>query len=218
MNKYLYFLCLTLIIFTSCVNNKPKEVTKNVTSFDFFDLDEIQRSGQIIVLSTYSPETYYENHGYGSCGLQPDFIEGTSFSAPIVTGIAAQILENNPAFSIDPTFVKAALLLGADLSAMNTMGDSQTTQHVYNKNGAGMVNAINSIDPRIHIEYYGAITQSVIPMNTYDYYFYAGDREQILDQVDQPLRIVVDIGKGLLQRISVELPIMGQQIAGISGN
>ena len=119
---------------------------------------------------------YYENHGYGSCGLQPDFIEGTSFSAPIVTGIAAQILENNPAFSIDPTFVKAALLLGADLSAMNTMGDSQTTQHVYNKNGAGMVNAINSIDPRIHIEYYGAITQSVIPMNTYDYYFYAGDR------------------------------------------
>ena len=39
-----------------------------------------------------------------------------------------------------------------------------------------MVNAINSIDPRIHIEYYGAITQSVIPMNTYDYYFYAGDR------------------------------------------
>ncbi|MBQ2507374.1 MAG: transglycosylase SLT domain-containing protein [Bacteroidaceae bacterium] len=74
MNKYLYFLCLTLIIFTSCVNNKPKEVTKNVTSFDFFDLDEIQRSGQIIVLSTYSPETYYENHGLQG-GLQFQIVQ-----------------------------------------------------------------------------------------------------------------------------------------------
>lgn len=119
---------------------------------------------------------WYENFGYGNCGQQPNFMEGTSFSAPIVAGIAAQILENNPAFGNHPTLLKAALLLGADLSTMNTTGDSQTTQHVYNKNGAGMVNAINSIDPRIHIEYCGAITQSVIPMNTFDYYFYAGDR------------------------------------------
>jgi len=74
MNKLLLTLCLILFVFTSCVNNKPEEVTKNVTSFDFFDLDEIQRSGQIIVLSTYGPETYYENHGLQG-GLQYQIVQ-----------------------------------------------------------------------------------------------------------------------------------------------
>jgi membrane-bound lytic murein transglycosylase F len=69
MNKLSLAICLVLFIFTSCDNNQPKEVAKNVTSFDFFDLEEIQRSGQIIVLSTYGPKTYYENHGQQG-GLQ----------------------------------------------------------------------------------------------------------------------------------------------------
>ena len=118
---------------------------------------------------------YYENYD-GHSSLQPVFLGGTSFSAPIVAGIAAQIIENNPVFGVNPMFVKAALLIGADLSTMNTTDDSLTAPFVYNKIGAGMVNAMNSIDPSIHIEYYGVITQSVIPMNTYDYYYYAGDR------------------------------------------
>ena len=108
--------------------------------------------------------------------IEPYFESGTSFSAPIVAGIAAQIIENNPAFGVDPMLVKAALLFGADLSLVDTSIDTQTTPFVYNKCGAGMVNAMNSVEADIHIEYYGAITQSVIPMNTYDYYYYTGDR------------------------------------------
>lgn len=108
--------------------------------------------------------------------IVPHFDHGTSYSAPIVAGIAAQIIENDPIYNLNPMFVKAALLIGADLSLMDTSNDTQSTTFFYNKCGAGMVNAMNSIQSNIHLEYFGAVTTSVIPMNTYDYYFYTGDR------------------------------------------
>lgn len=49
----------------SCQEPKSEEApAKPVASSDFFDLDDIQRSGEIIVLTLYGRDTYFENHGY----------------------------------------------------------------------------------------------------------------------------------------------------------
>ena len=98
---------------------------------------------------------------------------GTSFSAPIVTGIAAQIIENNPLLDHQPMAVKASLLVGADLSQVNISNDTLKTDFLYDKNGAGMVNAINSVN-NVIIEYSGQTSDS---MNTGSYLpLFAGDR------------------------------------------
>ena len=118
---------------------------------------------------------YYEYYG-GYAALQPDFWGGTSFSAPTVAGIAAQIIENNPIYRLDPSLVKAALLMGSDLSIMNTSNDTQTTPFIYNKNGAGMVNAMRSTSSFIEFEYCGPVTQSIMVTSSNNHYFYTGEK------------------------------------------
>ena len=101
---------------------------------------------------------------------------GTSFAAPIVAGIAAQFVERNPFNIQQPMAVKAALLAGADLSQMNTSNDSPTsnnTPFLYNKCGAGMVNAINSVN-NVVIEYSGQTSSTINTISLFP--FYAGDR------------------------------------------
>lgn len=61
--KVLSFLLLAITI--CCQQPLSEEITREpVISSDFFDLEDIQKSGEIIVSTLYGPETYYENHGY----------------------------------------------------------------------------------------------------------------------------------------------------------
>lgn len=63
LKKVFPFILLVLVV--ACQSQNKEDVTaKQVTSSDFFDLDDIQKSGEIIVLTLYGPTTYYENHGY----------------------------------------------------------------------------------------------------------------------------------------------------------
>lgn len=91
--------------------------------------------------------------------VYPQFCVGTSFSAPIVTGIVAQLFERDLIYSLHPTMAKAALLVGADLSQIDITNDTQSTPFFYDKCGAGMVNAINT-NINVNIAYLDQITNS----------------------------------------------------------
>ena len=69
--------------------------------------------------------------------------------------------------------VKALLLVGADLSQMNVLNDTPTTAFVYDKCGAGMVNAINSVD-NVNLDFLGQVPSSM--SSGIVYHFNAGDR------------------------------------------
>ena len=105
------------------------------------------------------------------------FGTGTSYSAPIVTGIVAQLFDRDLIYSLHPTMAKAAVLVGADLSQMDTTNDTPTatsTPYFYDKCGAGMVNAINT-NKDVKIEYLGQITNSTNTSSTFST-LNAGDR------------------------------------------
>ena len=114
----------------------------------------------------------YETNNQGT-QLTDTLDMGTSYSAPIVTGIAAQIVENNPYYLHEPMQIKAALLAGAELSQINTSTDTATTAFVYDKCGAGMVNAINSV-ANVNYDFLGEVSSSTSTGNYY--YWNAGDR------------------------------------------
>lgn len=60
----------TLLLFTACGQKKPEpvvtpwgEITDTIPADDDFDLDDIQRNGELIALTLTGPETYYEYRG-----------------------------------------------------------------------------------------------------------------------------------------------------------
>ena len=72
---------------------------------------------------------------------------GTSFAAPLVTGIAAQLHQASPYLKTNPMATKAIILAGSDPTAISTQGNAATeSTYVRKKSGAGLVNAINSIN------------------------------------------------------------------------
>lgn len=79
---------------------------------------------------------------------------GTSLSAPIITGIVAQMQQaSSLAFRIYPALVKSVLVTGAEPSkiqtATSTPADTSNPLHgtfLWEKSGAGLVNATRSMD------------------------------------------------------------------------
>ena len=103
-------------------------------------------------------------YNYSANLIGSGFGTGTSFSAPIVAGIIAQVYENDLIYMLNPLMAKTALLVGTNLSEINTSFDSPTTASFYDRCGAGMVNAINSIQyitPYNNIEYLGPLSESM---------------------------------------------------------
>lgn len=78
---------------------------------------------------------------------------GTSFSAPIVTGIAALLMEKYPNLKNHPELVISILQTNADLdhfeSNYNSIGDTGMEEHV----GAGLVDAQSSLDNGVYSTY-----------------------------------------------------------------
>jgi hypothetical protein len=97
-----------------------------------------------VVRSTTGTDNFYYSNGANA--------NGTSFSAPIVTGIVAQMMQARPWLKIRPTAVKADLILGArpgqvrspiTSPADNTNISAGSSQ--WDKSGAGHVNARNAV-------------------------------------------------------------------------
>lgn len=69
---------------------------------------------------------------------------GTSYAAPLVTGVVAQIIEANPKLLLNPNMIKSILMLSAN---SNIIDDDAIADAVFLKerSGAGMLNALEAI-------------------------------------------------------------------------
>ena len=114
--------------------------------------------------SSYSEATYLTN--------KPDIVapgtmvqlangysnSGTSFSAPIITGIVAQLHQANVTLKTNPTLTKAVLLAGAVPDVITTTNNNlcDLVNYVRDKSGVGMVDAVNSIEIACNSNYRSA--------------------------------------------------------------
>ncbi|MBP3386980.1 MAG: S8 family serine peptidase, partial [Clostridia bacterium] len=73
---------------------------------------------------------------------------GTSLSAPMVTGVVAQLHQVDPSLISNPTKTKAIILAGADPTLISTVENNSVGSNglVREKSGVGMLNAVNSIN------------------------------------------------------------------------
>ena len=80
---------------------------------------------------------------------------GTSFSAPLVAGVAAQIHQSNLVCKTNSTLTKAILLAGADFGAVKSVNNETCIPSGYarERSGVGFLNAVNSINIAINSTY-----------------------------------------------------------------
>lgn len=81
---------------------------------------------------------------------------GTSYAAPLVTGIVAQLHQAKPFLRYNPTATKAILIAGASHDGLYTLNDpnDDETTYLHDKTGAGLVNATNSVEIALNSQYY----------------------------------------------------------------
>lgn len=70
---------------------------------------------------------------------------GTSFAAPMVTGIIAEMFEYRASLIGHPTRIKACLMLAADSSKIATINDAEVGNQLREKSGAGFVTAMKAV-------------------------------------------------------------------------
>ena len=87
-----------------------------------------------------------------SCDMD-EIGSGTSFSSPVVAGLAANLMQVNPALRVFPESVKALILAGA---TDNVEGSARLSE----KDGAGGVNALTSYNSVVNNRY---VWRSVVP-------------------------------------------------------
>lgn len=80
---------------------------------------------------------------------------GTSYAAPLVTGMAAQLMQENPMYKVNLNALKNIIVCGA--SNANITGTTTSYGELENQSGAGLVNAINSFSAMDNV-YYEAYT------------------------------------------------------------
>ncbi len=92
-----------------------------------------------------APGTYV--HYINSRGDIRFNLYGTSFAAPYVTGVAAQIVQKYPNANLMPLIIKGLLLNGADPQAISTDNNPVVSEFdlLRTKSGAGLLNSINSL-------------------------------------------------------------------------
>ncbi|MBR2150896.1 MAG: transglycosylase SLT domain-containing protein [Prevotella sp.] len=68
--KSIFIHSIALLLFAACDSKKPApvitpwgQITDTIPVSDEFDLDDIQRNGELIALTMTGPETYYDYHG-----------------------------------------------------------------------------------------------------------------------------------------------------------
>lgn len=70
---------------------------------------------------------------------------GTSFSAPLVTGVVAQIIEANSKYILNPNLIKAILMLSSNSSIITDDNEIHDSVFLKERSGAGMLNALAAI-------------------------------------------------------------------------
>lgn len=138
----------------------------NLWSKDYLDdagwhyvTSEYQNNFQIQGVSSYQEASYIANKpdvvapGSGIniplSSSETEHDTGTSYSAPLVTGIVAQLHQAKPFLRINHTATKALVIAGASHEYVyESSSDAPITNNIYlrDKSGAGLVNAENSIE------------------------------------------------------------------------
>lgn len=133
---------------------------------------------------------------------EPEIFWGTSFSAPLVTGIVAQLHQLRPSLRGDNATTKAIILAGAthenvctetqyiDSPYIGTFVQYENLQkenvHIRDKTGAGLVNAANSIDIALNYQClpgefnFANYTTIPIQQEFYDFYVPAGKKARVV--------------------------------------
>lgn len=94
---------------------------------------------------------------------------GNSYSAPIVTGIVAQLMQDSVTALGNPNAVKNFIVCGADSTAVT--GDTVSYGVLKDRSGAGLVNAVNSfeiMDAQLENYYYGVYSASKTTPTEYE--------------------------------------------------
>lgn len=118
---------------------------------------------------------------------------GTSFAAPIVTGIIAQMMQAKTTLQLNPVGTKAELLLGADDDKISTIDNAQVNYHLREKSGAGFVDAAGAVDASLTTNYMALKFNSVNnPSVIGRYYFLAGQSIRLVMTFDKPNYISVE--------------------------
>ena len=135
--------------------------------------------------SIYLPTSIDSVHSIGS---------GTSYAAPIVTGIAAQIMQSCPVTKTNKNSLKSYLVCGADNGSI-----TQTTPSYGNltdESGSGLVNAVKSFELAHSLdETYGVWTPGAIAPTPYydeaEIELYEGERIRIALTFRKPENIAI---------------------------
>ena len=123
---------------------------------------------QLYQIPNYGRSCYYEDSylpnkpdisapGTGLIfGAATDTGTGTSYSAPIVTGILAQMLQANYSLYANPLVAKAKLLLAANKEAIYTSAsyNHAVGNYLFDKSGAGGVDSIATVNCAFSPYYY----------------------------------------------------------------
>lgn len=123
-----------------------------------------------------SDDRLYIGSSYNHSGfLKPDVVApmntttgATSFAAPIVTGIAALLLELKPSLSYQPQVLKAILMASCQRKVLSHAGTADETmeQGITRTQGAGAVNAWNAVCIVAQGNYgYGKVTSATEKRN-----------------------------------------------------
>ncbi|MBQ6906083.1 MAG: S8 family serine peptidase [Clostridia bacterium] len=123
---------------------------------------------------------------------------GTSSSAPMVTGVVAQLHQASPTLISNPTKTKALILAGADPTVISPEYNSGVNPNgfIREKSGLGMLNAVNSVNAALEGNF-GSTTFNLRGTNT-NMHTYSGDAVQVGKQylrAGEKIRVVLTFDK-----------------------
>jgi len=146
-----------------------------------------------------APGTYIHYVNTNNEVIKGDYNDiGTSLSAPMVTGVIAQLHQVNQSLKSNPTKTKALILAGADPSVISPEYNSGVNPNgfIREKSGLGMLNAVNSVNAALEGNF-GSTTFNLRGTNT-NMHTYSGDAVQVGKQylrAGEKIRVVLTFDK-----------------------
>lgn len=134
----------------------------------------------------------------GHLNTDPKTSTGNSFSAPMVTGVVAQLHQVNQSLKSNPTKTKALILAGADPTMVSTSSNYAVDYNnlVFEKSGLGMLNAVNSVNAALEGNF-GSTTFNLRGTSS-NMHTYSGDAVQVGKQylrAGEKIRVVLTFDK-----------------------